>query len=296
MESDLARAQKALAAGRLDEARVYAWSALSSAQPGESAELIALARALDDAQLLRELERRGDSTLPPPRPARRRRKRRRIRRLARFLPIAVFGSVVLLGAIASIPLESGTRRPKPADTSAPGRLTQPVLTEHPGVWLVPVGRPKSADIDRLAQELAVRYRLPIGTLPNLALPRWTLDAGEHQLVSQRLVRLLARAYVPHGHAVIIGITDFDMYDEVEDLRDEFSLRAPPHYGVVSTSSLGASLFDRLSGHTRHERTRKLLARIIGFVYYGRGEVDDPHSLLRPQMHGVDDIDDLEEEL
>ncbi len=152
------------------------------------------------------------------------------------------------------------------------------------------------DIDRLARELTFRYHVPVGALPGIALPRWTLDADERQLVAQRLIRLLGQTYDARGSAVIIGITAFDMYDEVEDLRHEFSLRAFPHYGVVSTSSLGATVFDRLTGHTRHERTRKLLARTIGFLYYGREVVDDPHSLLRSQMHSVDDIDELDEEL
>jgi hypothetical protein len=66
--------------------------------------------------------------------------------------------------------------------------------------------------------------------------------------------------------------------------------------VVSTSSLGASLYSRLRGHTRYERTRKLVARNIGFLYYHRDVVDDPHSLMRSQMHGVGDIDKLREQL
>jgi len=42
--------------------------------------------------------------------------------------------------------------------------------------------------------------------------------------------------------------------------------------------------------------RKLVARNIGFLYYRRHEGDDPHSLLRPPMHGNGDIDELKETL
>ena len=38
------------------------------------------------------------------------------------------------------------------------------------------------------------------------------------------------------------------------------------------------------------------ARNIGFLYSRRRMVDDPHSLLRPPMHGAGDIDKLEEKL
>jgi hypothetical protein len=74
-----------------------------------------------------------------------------------------------------------------------------------------------------------------------------------------------------------------MYETKNDHTHVFSWRSPPRYGVVSISSLGASLFDRRRGHSRHGRTRKLLARNIGFLCYHRREVDDPHSLLRGGM-------------
>ena len=87
-----------------------------------------------------------------------------------------------------------------------------------------------------------------------------------------------------------------MYATRQDRTHVFSWASPPHYGVVSTSSLAANVLDRLRGHSRHQRTRKLVARNIGFLYYRRHEVDDPHSLLRSPMHGVDDIDKLRETL
>jgi hypothetical protein len=161
--------------------------------------------------------------------------------------------------------------------------------------LVPLGEPGSVDVDRLARELAAHYRLPVAVLPDIALPRWTLDANERSLVAGQLILLLRQAYRARDGAAIIGITDFEMY-ATEDRTHVFSWRAPPHYGVVSTSSLAANVLDRLRGHSRHERTRKLVARNIGFLYYRRHEVDDPHSLLRPPMHGNGDIDELKESL
>jgi predicted Zn-dependent protease len=161
--------------------------------------------------------------------------------------------------------------------------------------LVPLGEPGSVDVDRLAQELAAHYRLPVAVLPDIALPRWTLDANERSLVAEQLILLLRQAYRAQDGAAIIGITDFEMY-ATEDRTHVFSWRAPPHYGVVSTSSLAANVLDRLRGHSRYERTRKLVARNIGFLYYRRHEVDDPNSLLRPTMHGNGDIDELKESL
>ncbi|MFL5968192.1 MAG: hypothetical protein ACJ74L_01230, partial [Gaiellaceae bacterium] len=120
--------------------------------------------------------------------------------------------------------------------------------------------------------------------------------NERSLVAEQLILLLRQAYRAQAGAAIIGITDYEMYAIGEDRMHVFSWRAPPHYGVVSTSSLAASILDRLRGHSRYERTRKLVARNIGFLYYRRHEVADPHSLLRPPMDGNGDIDKLRETL
>ena len=176
------------------------------------------------------------------------------------------------------------------------RFARPILAENSGVWLVPLGEPGSVDVDRLAGELAIHYRIPVAVLPDIALPSWTLDANEQSLVAEQLILLLTHAYRAHGGAAIIGITDYEMYATRNDLTHVFSWRAPPHYGVVSTSSLAANVLDRLRGHSRHERTRKLVARNIGFLYYRRHVVDDSHSLLRSPMHGNGDIDKLRETL
>jgi hypothetical protein len=68
MKADLEKANGALAGGRSDEASVYAWNALADIGPDDAPELARIARALDDQLLLREIERRGLSTLPAEEP------------------------------------------------------------------------------------------------------------------------------------------------------------------------------------------------------------------------------------
>jgi hypothetical protein len=294
MKPDVERANAALAGSRPEEASVYAWNALADLAADDAPELARIARELDDPRLVREIERRGLSTRPveQPEPV----KRKPILRLVRVLPVLAIALLVAAAVVTSIPTESGERYPTAKDAASAARYVRPILTEQSGVWLVPLGEPGSVDVAQLAQELAAHYRLPVAVLPDLALPRWTLDANERSLVAEQLVLLTRQAYRARGCAAIIGITDYEMYAAGEGRTHVFSWRAPPRYGVVSTSSLAANILDRLRGHSRHERTRKLVARNIGFLYYRRHEVDDPHSLLRPPMHGNGDIDKLKETL
>jgi hypothetical protein len=296
MKPNLERANEALAADRSEEASVHAWNALADLGRDDAPELARIARELHDPQLLREIERRGFSTRPAEQPDPEPLKRKPILRLVPMLPALVIALLVAAAVVTSIPTESGERHPTERDAASAERYVRPILAEKFGVWLVPLGEPGSIDVAQLAPELAAHYHLPVAVLPDIALPRWTLDANERSLVGEQLILLMRQAYRARGSAAIIGITDYEMYATRDDHTHVFSWRGPPHYGVISTSSLAANVFDRLRGHSRHERTRKLIARNIGFLYFRRPLVEDPHSLLRPPMHGNSDIDKLKEAL
>ena len=96
--------------------------------------------------------------------------------------------------------------------------------------------------------------------------------------------------------VVIGITDYDIESTSLGIQHMFSFRDSQRYAVVSSAQIGANGFDRVRGHSRHERVRKLVAREIGFLYLKRGETTDPHSLTRPMMWRLHDIDALREAL
>lgn len=246
------------------------------------------AHELADEQLLNEIARRKGSQAARQRPT------RHLLGAVLVLVVAAIGVLAMIGIDRSEPADL---YPSTNDAVSEHEFTQPLLTETSGVWLVPLGEPRRVDISQLAAELAVRYRVSVAVLPDIALPSWTLDAKRHSLVGDQLIRLLGQAYRARGRAAIIGITDYEMYGGISFRDSVFSWReAPGHYGVISTSLLGDDTFDLRHRTTRHIRTRKLVARDIGFLYYRRQELDDSHSLLRPSMNGVDEIDELREDL
>ena len=296
MSPDVQKAAASLAAGRRDEARVYAWNALSSATDDELLELRGLADALDDPELLRELDRRGvPAAAPPATPADVKSSTTRIRRIVGpILTVAVVLTLIAV-AVAEVPTEGGPLHASPENTVRPTEASR-VRTLGSGVYLVPLGHVGRVDVPELAGEVTRRYRIRTTALPALPLPDWTLADNEKELDADRLIQLLETTYLARGRAAIVGITDFDMLSPSIHMDHLFSLRNPAPYGVVSSSRLGATLFDRLRGHDRHERVRKLVARNIGFLYLRRSESSDPHSLLRSSMSSAHDIDALDEHL
>jgi len=295
MSNDLQQAKAALAAGRRDEALVYAWNALSSVQGADLAELRRFAQELDDRSLLSELDSRGvppvqvTPTVPVPDG-----KRKRGARIGRGV-FVTFVLAFIAYCVSQIPVEPGPLRAGASDTVAFTQVRR-VPTVGPGVYLVPMGNVRRVDVRALAREVSLRYHVPASTLPRVALPVWTLDVAEDALNGDQLIRVLQLTYPARGQAAVIGITDYDMFSTSLGIHGLFSLRDPVPYGVVSSSTLGASLFDRFCGHDRHERMRKLVARNIGFLYFHLPESADHHSLLRSSMSSVHDIDALHEDL
>ncbi len=297
MNPDLDKATRALAADRRDLAAVYAWNALTSITVEEAPKLARIARELDDQLLLRELEGRGLPLEEPAESSDAAEGKSLARRVLAAWPLLVVALVVLGAAVSNMLGEPGPVEPKSKDAVfQPSEGLLPVLTEPSGVWLAPVGRLKTVDVQKLADDLTFRYRIPVGTLPDVQLTPWTLDADRHRLVADSLLRLLSQYYGAEGNTTIIGITDFDMRANRAGLRHHAFALGEGHYGVISTALLGGNLIDLWQGHTRYQRTRKLVARYMGFLFLHREQVDDPHSLFRSKMSGADDIDALVEKL
>src|SRR5438105_1533680 len=210
MSPDVQKAAASLAAGRRDEALVYAWNSLSSAQGDDLAVLRSLAEKLDDPLLLLELDRRGLPALPVRQssadlPA----KRRRGALIGSFVFAGVVVAILAL-VVSQIPVEPGPLHARPTDTVEFTKVRR-ILTVGTGVYLVPLGKVRRVDVAALAAEVGRRYRVPTGTLPPVAIPIWTFDPGERALNGDQLIRLLQLTYPAQGHAAVIGITHIDMF-------------------------------------------------------------------------------------
>lgn len=292
MNWDLRKAGQALARGDRDEARVYAWNALATIKPEETMALLRLAEELDDKLLILEIERRGITDEPEPAQS----STAAVTRARALFFFALVAAVVLITVNSQLG-EAGAMEPTERETTLLQQTGLPLLREHSGIWLVRIGQSKRVPLQKLAEDVSLRYQLPVGVLPEIALvPRNALDRSEQQLIGEELLAELARWYQADGTATIIGITDYDMRSRELDLSYTFSLRSIERYGVVSTSRLNGDVIDRIRGNTRYKRTRKLVARNIGFLFLRRPQADDPHSLLRSPMSGTGDIDALVEKL
>lgn len=290
MNADLMRAERELAKGNADEARIHAWNALSTLEAEELPRLREVAEELDDQLLIREIERRGIPALDEPSDE----KPLQLRSL--IFPVVV-GALVLSMVVNTLAGEAGP--PKPSDPGDPTFVQQgpPLLTQTSGVWLVRIGPSERLPLRKLADEVTFKYGIPVGVLePIEQLPSYVIEEDGKALRGDALFFLLRQWYVAEKRATIIGVTDYSMTSDVLDENQPFLLRNASNYGVISNAHLGAGLFDRIRGRTRYVRTRKLVGRAIGFIHLRRPVSPDRHSLLRSEMSGTGDIDALDERL
>jgi hypothetical protein len=291
VNDELARAEQALDRGDRAEARVHAWNALANIESADGPRLRRVASKLDDQLLIEEVERRV--ALPADEVEPEAKNGFRLRSL--IFPIIVVVALLLL-AINTIGSEAGPPKPivERAGVPTPANI---LATETTGVWIAQVGLSNRMPLEKLAADLEGRYGIPVGVLPRVfALPTRILDPRRNQLDGDALMGFLATQYDIREQAAVIGVTDYSMFSKTLAVGRPFLLRARANYGLVSTADFGAGAYPRLRGHTRYERTRKLVARAIGFLYLHRPVSKDPHSLLRSSMSSTDEIDALHEKL
>jgi predicted Zn-dependent protease len=188
-------------------------------------------------------------------------------------------------------LSSERTRSAPADVAvapaSPIGIPSPPIPRR--VYLAPFGDFPREDADTLVAHFREKFGLTIEVLPSIPVPEEAIDRERDQLIAERLLDAIAAADIVtvDPDAVVIGLTDVDMYIASETWRYAYGLRGPGTLAVVSTgrmSALGAS------EARQHQRLRKVVTKDLGILYYGLTASDDPRSVLYRNIGGPQDLD------
>lgn len=115
-----------------------------------------------------------------------------------------------------------------------------------------------------------------------------------------MIKLIDAAY-PHLKSppagIVIGITSRDMFIENRPWRFAFSLRQSGRMAIVSYARMDPLLMERYPDPQLLEtRLRKMVTRNIGVMKYGLRLTGDPYDLMYQDVLGLDDLDNLIEDL
>ncbi len=182
--------------------------------------------------------------------------------------------------------------------SAPAEelLASPAALRGSGrIHLVPVGEVASVSLPGLANHFRQRFGLAVQLMPMVPLPLAAEDSKRKQVVAEELITRMKLAYptlADDPDALLIGITERDMYIWHYDWNYALNLRLDRRFAVLSTARLDPTFDEQPADPAQLEsRVRKMLTKNIGLLYYGLSQNNDPHSVL---YGGIDIGEDLDE--
>lgn len=196
--------------------------------------------------------------------------------------------------IASTPDRTDKPRPRPPTASLAS------LSGLGTVYLVPVGTVKSAQLPQLLEDIRGQYRTPMALLPQISPPDWTKNPARKQSVAEDLLEAVKFAYpklAADPQAILIGITDEDMYISGLRWKSAFSFRDDDRFAVVSTSHLSDGDDEDednkpVSQEAMQKRLRKALVRDIGFLHYRLQPSASYDSILYENVEDPPDLDGI----
>ncbi len=187
-----------------------------------------------------------------------------------------------------------------SDSPAAHPAAVPVLAQ-PGkrVHLVRLGPTDRLSLDDFPAFYRSELGLTVQMLQPLPLDPTAFNAVRRQYIAERLIESLRRQLprlANDPNAIVIAVTEADMYIQNFDWRYAFSLRMGGRFAVVSSARMqpppntpdgGAALY--------HARARKMVSKNVAVLAYGRAPNDDPTSLLYANAMGPEDLDLMRED-
>lgn len=169
------------------------------------------------------------------------------------------------------------------------------------VCFVPLGQVDPDQMRSLVQYYQDEYRLHVGVLTPSAIPEQMVSRDREQIDGESLADYMGTLFAADFNdpdVVLIGLTPLDLYAHDENWRFElgFADWSGPSRGVVSTYRMHLGILRLVSNERVLSRTRKMVTKYIGLMYYRLPLSKDPTSPMYGQIMGVSDLDDMKEPL
>jgi len=170
------------------------------------------------------------------------------------------------------------------------------------ICLAPLGQVPSDLVSHLVKYYRDQYGLTVTVLTPAAVPAELADPLRQQVDAPTLIEyagsLFPDAYAD-SQAVLIGITPIDLYDQTSHFRYVFGVKGAFEHpkAVVSFFRMTPEFYGEAPDQQLFQsRSRKLLSKYVGLLYYGLPPSEDPQSPMFDSILGPDDLDRMEEPL
>ena len=168
------------------------------------------------------------------------------------------------------------------------------------VCLAPMGQVDPTLVQQLVEYYRAEYGLEVTLLTPMDVP--AADVSRQQLETNRMMNFCASRWPDawdDPEAVVICVTPLDIYDSTSQYRYLYGVKATYEdpKGVISTFRMNPESYSEPADpELTLSRTRKLLTKYIGLLYYGLPENNDPTSPMFRSMFSLAALDRVQEPL
>lgn len=167
------------------------------------------------------------------------------------------------------------------------------------LYFIPLGNFSSGTLNKLITYY--QQKPGVKAIPTQAVPLAlsVMDKRRQQLVAEEVIELMKLRYpelAADPNAILIGLTDEDMYIRDKTWRFAYSYRIDGRFAVVSSARMNpVNLGESANNALFDSRMRKMVLKNIGLLYYLLPANSDPKSVLYNDVRGVEDLDRMGED-
>ena len=167
------------------------------------------------------------------------------------------------------------------------------------LYFVPLSNFSTASLTKLANSTKQKTGIEVIVTEPVPLALATVDKRRQQVVAEEAINLMRVRYpdlASDPNAILIGVTDEDLFIRSQDDQYAFCYRMLNRFAVVSSARMDPANFGGSDNELLTEsRMRKMLLKNIGVLYYRLPMNHDPQSVLFEDVDDVEDLDKMGED-
>ena len=167
------------------------------------------------------------------------------------------------------------------------------------LYFVPLNNYSAASLTKLVNFCKEKIGVNATVTQPVPFALTTVDKRRQQVIAEEAVELMKNRYrdlVSDPNAILIGLTDEDMYIRNKNWQYAFSYWTQRRFAVVSSARMNpANLGGAANDVLTESRLHKMVLKHIGVLFYLYPTNYNPKSVLYDGVGGVEDIDKMSED-
>jgi tetratricopeptide (TPR) repeat protein len=167
------------------------------------------------------------------------------------------------------------------------------------LYFVPLSNYPAASLTNLVNFCKKKLGVQATLIQPLPFSISTIDKRRQQVIAEEAIALIQLKYpnlAADHNAILIGLTDEDMFIRNENSQWAFSYRTHGRFAVVSSARMDPAKLGGSANEVLTEaRTRKMVLKNIGLLYYLHPRNFNPKSVLYDGVEAVEDLDKMGED-